>query len=69
MKALERSKGTEVKVTILRRDKEIDYKIIRDKIPQYSVDVSYMVDSEIGYIKINRFAATTFDEFHESLKS
>jgi carboxyl-terminal processing protease len=68
MKALKGPKGTEVRVTILRRDKEIEYKIIRDKIPQYSVDVSYMVDDEIGYIKINRFAATTFDEFHESLK-
>ena len=68
MKALKGPKGTEVKVTILRRDREIDYKIIRDKIPQYSVDVSYMVDDEIGYIKVNRFAATTFDEFHESLK-
>ena len=68
MKALKGPKGTEVRVTILRQDKEIEYKIIRDKIPQYSVDVSYMIDDEIGYIKINRFAATTFDEFHESLK-
>ena len=69
MKALKGPKGTEVKVTILRSKKELDYKIIRDKIPQYSVDVAYMVDAEIGYIKVNRFAATTFDEFHESLKS
>lgn len=68
MKALKGPKGTEVNVTILRRSKEIDYKIIRDKIPQYSVDASYMVDKEIGYIKINRFAATTFEEFHTSLK-
>ncbi len=68
MKALKGPKGTEVKVTILRREKEIEYKIIRDKIPQYSVDVSYMVDSEIGYIKVNRFAATTFEEFHAALK-
>ena len=67
MKALKGPKGTEVKVTVLRRDKEIDYNIIRDKIPQYSVDVSYMVDDEIGYIKVNRFAATTFDEFRQSL--
>ncbi|MDH4090477.1 MAG: S41 family peptidase [Cyclobacteriaceae bacterium] len=69
MKALKGPKGTEVNVTILRRKEKIDYKIIRNKIPQYSVDVGYMVDSEIGYIKVNRFAATTFDEFHESLKS
>ena len=67
MKALKGPKGTEVKVTILRKDKEIDYNIIRDKIPQYSVDVAYMVDAEVGYIKVNRFAATTFDEFRESL--
>ena len=68
MKALKGPKGTEVKVTVLRREKEIEYKIVRDKIPQYSVDVAYMVDAEIGYIKVNRFAATTFEEFHESLK-
>jgi len=67
MKALKGPKGTEVKVTILRKDKEIDYNIIRDKIPQNSVDVAYMVDAEVGYIKVNRFAATTFDEFRESL--
>jgi carboxyl-terminal processing protease len=67
MKALKGPKGTEVKVTVLRKDKEIDYNIIRDKIPQYSVDVAYMVDKEIGYIKVNRFAATTFDEFRQSL--
>ena len=67
MKALKGPKGTEVKVTMLRKDKEIDYNIIRDKIPQNSVDVSYMVDDEVGYIKVNRFAATTFDEFRESL--
>lgn len=69
MKALKGPRGTEVKVTIQRGKKDIDYTIVRDKIPQYSVDVSYMVDPSIGYIKVNRFSATTFDEFHESLKS
>jgi carboxyl-terminal processing protease len=68
MKALKGPKGTEVKVTILRGSKEIDYKIVRDKIPQYSVDVAYMVDAQTGYIKVNRFAATTFEEFHDALK-
>jgi carboxyl-terminal processing protease len=67
MKALKGPKGTEVKVTILRHQKEINYTIVRDKIPQYSVDVSYMVDKETGYIKVNRFSATTYDEFHEAL--
>jgi carboxyl-terminal processing protease len=68
MKALKGPRGTEVKVVIFRRGKEIEYKIVRDKIPQYSVDASYMVDNQIGYIKVNRFAATTYDEFHAALK-
>jgi len=67
MKALKGPKGTEVKVQIMRGSKEIEYKIIRDKIPQYSVDVAYMIDSQTGYIKVNRFSATTYDEFHKSL--
>ncbi len=67
MRSLKGPKGTEVKVTVLRRDKTIDYTIIRDKIPQYSVDVAYMISKEIGYIKVNRFSATTYDEFKTSL--
>jgi carboxyl-terminal processing protease len=62
-------KGTEVKVAIMRRSKVIDYTIVRDKIPQYSIDVSYMVTPDIGYIKVNRFAATTYDEFHTALQA
>jgi carboxyl-terminal processing protease len=68
MKALKGPKGSEVKVIILRGNKEIEYAIIRDKIPQYSIDVAYMVDKETGYIKINRFSATTYNEFKESLE-
>ncbi len=68
MKALKGPKGSEVKVTMLRQNKEIEYTIIRDKIPQFSVDVAYMIDTEIGYIKVNRFAATTYDEFQQSMK-
>src|SRR5690606_10029550 len=67
MKALKGPRGTEVAVTILRGEKKIDYTIIRDKIPYHSVDVSYMVDHETGYIKVNRFSATTYDEFHDGL--
>lgn len=67
-KALKGPKGTEVKVTVLRGEKTIDYNIVRDKIPQYSVDVAYMVDEETGYIKVNRFSATTYDEFQAAMK-
>lgn len=67
MKALKGPRGTEVDVRVLRGEKQINYTIVRDKIPQYSVDVSYMVTDDIGYIKINRFSARTFDEFHKGL--
>lgn len=67
MKALKGPRGTEVDVKIMRGDKQIDYTIVRDKIPQHSVDVAYMVNDEIGYIKLNRFSASTYDEFHQGL--
>jgi carboxyl-terminal processing protease len=69
MKALKGPRGTEVQVKILRGDRTIDYTIVRDKIPQHSVDVAYMVDNEVGYIKVNRFSATTYEEFHKGLET
>ena len=61
--------GSEVTVGIKRdnEDELIEFTIVRDVIPQYSVDVSYMVDNEIGYIKIARFANSTYLEFKEAL--
>jgi|JI7StandDraft_1071085.scaffolds.fasta_scaffold00678_17 carboxyl-terminal processing protease len=69
MKALKGPSGTEVKVTILRTSSSepLEFTIVRDKIPQFSLDVAYMVDPETGYIKISRFAATTYDEFSVAL--
>lgn len=62
-------KGSVVNIAIKRKNQEdlIDYSIKRDKIPQYSINASYMIDDEVGYIKITRFAATTYDEFVKSL--
>ncbi len=64
------AKGSEVTVSIKRRNVEelMDFRIERDKIPQHSVDVAYMVDDQIGYLKINRFTATTYDEFKDALE-
>jgi len=64
-------KGTEVKIEVIRKNvgKPILFTIVRDKIPQYSIDASYMLDHEIGYIKINRFAQTTFTELKESMST
>lgn len=62
-------KGTVVKVGIKRSgEKElIEFEIIRDKIPIYSVDAAFMVAPGIGYIKVNRFAKTTMEEFMAAL--
>lgn len=64
-------KGTRVNVTVLRRNTDhwLDFSIIRDKIPIYSVEASYKVNENTGYIKIVRFSLTTIDEFKEALAS
>ncbi len=61
--------GSEVTVSITRdgQSEPLDYVIERAKIPQYSIDVSYMVDDKTGYIKIARFANSTYLEFKEAL--
>lgn len=70
MKKLRGPKGTTVNMKVLRRgDNELlQFTVIRDKIPIFSVDAAYMATPSIGYIKINRFAATTTDEFISALK-
>ena len=57
--------GSTVVVTVLRTGvaKPLEFKIVRDAIPLYSLDASYMVNKEIGYIKISKFAATTYAEY------
>lgn len=58
-------RGTVVKVSIFRRGEKnlIDYSITRDKIPLTSIDATYMLDKETGYIKLSRFSATSSEEF------
>jgi carboxyl-terminal processing protease len=62
-------RGSKVLVDIKRRNSAdlITYEITRDKIPQYSINASYMVNKEIGYIKVTRFAATTYEEFKKAV--
>lgn len=67
-KRLKGEKGSVVNVGVLRGTELMDFKIVRDKIPIYSVDASYMLDKTTGYIKISRFAATTIEEFEAALK-
>jgi carboxyl-terminal processing protease len=64
-------KGTKVNLNIFRKgEKEIlDFTIVRDKIPINSLDAAYMLDKETGYIKLNKFAATTSKEFMNAVNN
>lgn len=70
MKKLRGPKGSHVKVEVVRmgHKKLIPFDIERDKIPLYSVDYSYMLNDEVGYVKVSRFASTTHDEFRKATK-
>lgn len=69
MRYLKGPKGTEVKIEVVRKNKKepITFTIIRDKIPQFSVDAAYLVTPEIGYVKVNRFSQNTYQEVHDAL--
>ncbi len=68
-KKLKGPKGTKVNISVIRPglNELLEFEILRDKIPIYSVDASFMYDDEIGYIKVSRFSATTYDEFMKGL--
>ncbi len=62
-------RGTHVLVEVSRRnvDELLNFDIIRDNIPLNSVDAAYMIGDGIGYIKLNKFSATTEAEFVEKV--
>lgn len=65
MSRLRGESGTKVSVEISRHGRKqlLGFEITRGKIPLRSVDVALMVDNTVGYIKVARFAKTTYDEF------
>ena len=69
MRKLKGPKGTKVDVRVLRRDVEglLDFTITRAAIPTYSVDIAYMLDDSIGYLKLSKFSATTVKEFKQGI--
>ena len=64
-------KGTTVKITVLREgtDKPIDFNVVRDEIPRYSVDVHFMIQPGIGYMHVSGFQETTEHEVAQALDS
>lgn len=70
MRKLKGPKNTKVRVKVLRRGVEglLDYTITRAAIPTYSVDIAYMLDEKVGYLKLSKFSATTVEEFRKGVK-
>lgn len=70
IRRLRGEKGTTVDVRIMRprSSRPLNFTIVRDDIPITTIDSHYMLDEKTGYIKINRFAATTHDEFLTSVE-
>lgn len=64
-------KGTKVELKVKRKSEVnfLDFTVIRDKIPINSLDASYMLNAGTGYIKLNKFSATTTSEFIDAIKA
>lgn len=67
---LKGTEGSEIELTVFRKseNKKLKIRLKRDLVPIKSVDVALMVNPTTGYIKINRFAETTYDEFKTGLQ-
>lgn len=61
--------GSSVDIGIRRADNQsvLHFNIIREKIPLFSVEAAYMESPTIGYIRINKFSATTIKEFRKAV--
>ena len=63
-------KGSEISIKIKRKHIEnlLEFTITRGKIPLKSIDAAYLINSNIAYVRLNKFAATTMDEFEKATK-
>lgn len=69
IKKLKGEKDTKIKLKVYRKseNKLLDFTVKRSEIPINSVDAAYMLTSDLGYIKVNRFAESTYKEFKKAL--
>ena len=69
-RTLKGPRGTKVDLVVIRPgySTPIGFTITRDRIPLYSVDVAYMADPHTGFIKVSRFARTTYGEFMQAMQ-
>ncbi len=63
--------GTSVPLTVYRKSqsRKFSVNVKRDHVPIRSVEAYYMLTPDIGYIKVNRFAESTFNEFQSALQT
>lgn len=68
-KRLRGERGTKVAITVMRRGEPdtLAFTIVRDNIPLHTVDAAYRIAPNVGYVKINRFGRTTYDEFRDAM--
>jgi carboxyl-terminal processing protease len=71
MKKLRGPAKTKVKLGIRRSGtkEKLSYSITRGQIPVNSVEIAYMIEPEVGFIRVNKFAATTYSEFLNAIAS
>lgn len=69
MKLLKGERGTRVNISVYRRGVAglLKFDLTRDVIPTYSVDIAFMPEKEVGYIKLSKFSATTAKELSQAL--
>jgi carboxyl-terminal processing protease len=61
-------KGTKVVVKLIRNNQPKELTILRGVIPIKSVDAAYMIEPGTGFIRLNKFSSTTYEEFMENLE-
>jgi len=65
---IEGEAGQPVNITIFRNGVQKTIKIVRGPVPLYSLDAAYMIADSVGYIRLNKFSETTYDEFMQSMQ-
>lgn len=67
--ALKGKEGTKVKISVKRKSskKPLTFEVTRGIIPEYSVDTKYMISDSVGYLRVSKFAKTTYSEFFNAL--
>lgn len=66
-KHLRGKKGTTVELSILRSGRVLNFTIVRDKVPIYSIDSHFMIDANTGYIRLTRFARSSANELRKAI--